>query len=401
MEFPCKSTLLQNERKQTDGSLLLEREQTDHSLAQARAAAEASADLKLRRDREQANSELLHARVESNVISGAGRKTSPSGGTLLATVEQEKFEALLSTERERADRTTEEERLKADGVIRQERDLKRSLVRELLVQEREQTDANLNDERKQTDVEVARVTSLLSTEIATHCRTRADLTTRDEFLAIVSHDLRNPIGAVLSCSEMLLEDGFYKELDPEAKHWLGFIKRNTETALSLISDILDLERFAGGKLSLNMESLSLFQVMRESVENFVYEAAAKNILLRMKMTDPTVLICCDGSRIKQVLSNLIGNALKFTPEGGSVIVDGEVVSDQIVISIRDSGPGIPQEKRESVFERFAQIGSKDRRGLGLGLYISKMLVEAHQGKIWVRSELGNGSTFCFSIPKSV
>jgi signal transduction histidine kinase len=171
-------------------------------------------------------------------------------------------------------------------------------------------------------------------------------------------------------------------------------------ALRLISDILDMERIAEGKFKLQLKTCNIGSLIRHAVENSVHEAAAKNILLRgsnfEKLGDANI----DHDRIMQVLGNLIGNALKFTPEGGTVQVHASTKEDRVQISVSDTGPGIPDDKTEMIFNRFAQLKSADRRGLGLGLYISKMFVEAHQGELWVDSKLGQGSTFSFSIPRN-
>jgi signal transduction histidine kinase len=198
---------------------------------------------------------------------------------------------------------------------------------------------------------------------------------------------------------MLLGDSFSKWANSENKHWVELIRRNAATALRLIEDVLDIERIAQGKLTLRFAQANVCQVIRESIENLVNVASAKNILLRASNMENVGLAVVDRDRIMQVLSNLIGNALKFTPEGGSVVLNAYNESDRLLISVRDTGPGIEDEQKESIFERFAQVSSPDRKGLGLGLYISKMLIEAHQGRIWVQSDLEKGSTFWISIPR--
>lgn len=305
----------------------------------------------------------------------------------------------LFDDRDVSDKAFQKERYRVDRAIGGGGEIKRDLVEGLLAQERAQTDQILAEERDRTDTEVQRVTGLLSDEVALHLKTRAALTTRDEFLAIVSHDLRNPIGAVFSCAEMLLEDYLPKGNGRENKYWIELIKRKAAAALHLIDDILDIERIAEGKLRLRFGPNSIPQLIRESVESFVFVASAKNILLRAKLLENIGSAVCDRDRIMQVLSNVIGNALKFTPEGGSVVLDAHYERDNVLISISDTGPGIPEDRKEFIFERFAQVGLADSRGLGLGLYISKMLIEAHQGQIWVQSDFGKGSTFWISIPK--
>lgn len=396
MDNSKSSSSFHTGRKKTDRSLFAERDRTDRSLTRTRDEVETSTDVNLQKSRDEATQEQSLSRQATDTedrreLKGPDSSPAPEG-------DQPGGNASLVQERERADQVTERERARTDAAINRERELKQDLVRKLVGQERAQTDLNLEGERQQTDDEVTRVTGLLSDEVIAHSKAKIALTTRDEFLAIVSHDLRNPIGAIFSCTEMLLEDATYSEMDSETKHWIEFIKRNAETALHLISDILDIERIAEGKLALRFGQHNVSRMIRESMENFIHVASAKNILLRSKSTCEIGDATCDRDRIMQVLGNLIGNAIKFTPEGGSVVLDARLENDVVLVSVCDTGPGIPDEKKAKIFERFAQIGSKDRRGLGLGLYISKMLIDAHQGKIWVDSEVGKGSTFWIEIP---
>ena len=235
--------------------------------------------------------------------------------------------------------------------------------------------------------------------MAEHTKTKASLTTRDEFLAIVSHDLRNPIGAISSCMEMLLEESVERKIDKETRSWIELAKRNADSSLRLINDILDMERIAEGKLELEVTRCDIGKLIKETMDSFVHAAAAKNVLLRCVPTVITETLDCDRDRLVQVLSNLIGNALKFTPEGGKIVLKAEGAAADVTISVRDTGIGIHDEKKDQIFEKFTQLGSKDRRGLGLGLHISKMLVEAHGGKLWVESKLGEGSLFSIKLPR--
>lgn len=126
---------------------------------------------------------------------------------------------------------------------------------------------------------------------------------------------------------------------------------------------------------------------------------AKGVLLKTALNSHSELVFCDKDRISQVLSNLIGNALKFTPTGGEVCVAVVENEEHIEVSVADNGPGIPDDQKNRIFERFAQLGNKDRSGIGLGLYISNSLIESHQGKLWVDSILGEGSKFTFALPR--
>ena len=384
---------LKPERDRTDSSLSAERESTDRSLKNARNQAEIATDENLLAARSQARREETASRQDSDLEHKKVNKDRRS-----VPADDVRDDARMLTERARADLATEKERLNTEAAIKQEREIKQGLVHIFVSKERAQTDLHLGEERSQTDIEVERVSSLLSKEKVTHSKTKAALTTRDEFLAIVSHDLRNPIGAVFSCAEMLLEDSRYEKMDSEMRNWIEFMKRNSAAAVNLISDILDMERIAEGKLTLQLQEYPILPVVQESMENFILSASNKSILLRSKVKNDIGKAVFDRDRIKQVLENLIGNAIKFTPEGGTIVLDAVKKDNIVLISVCDSGPGIPPEKRNNIFERFAQIGVKDRRGLGLGLYISKMLVEEHHGKIWVESQSGKGSTFWIAIP---
>lgn len=201
------------------------------------------------------------------------------------------------------------------------------------------------------------------------------------------------------CAEMLLRSVAFHGLGVEAVKAVELIKRNIDTSLRLIADLLDLERIEGGKINLKLEEHSLCQIIQEVVEGFAPVALAKVVILKHVPVNPSGHILCDKDRVVQVLSNHIGNSLKFTPSGGSIVASTNFGENEVQVSIADTGPGIPPEKKSQIFERYAQIGVSNRTGLGLGLYISKMLIEAHHGRLWVSSKLGVGSTFHFTIPR--
>jgi signal transduction histidine kinase len=286
-----------------------------------------------------------------------------------------------------------------DTALREERAQRHSVLDESLNRERGDTDESLSHERRHTDLEAERRSELLQKEESLHSVTKAALTTRNEFLAIVGHDLRNPVGNIVVYADLLLDGLSSVQMGDESKKWVEGIKRNAQTSLRLIGDILDLERFAEGKLELRLVRLDLQDLVQESVEGFAHTAVGNSILLRAVPSSIPAIGLCDRDRIAQVLSNLIGNALKFTPAGGSVNVEVKQNDKEIQVSVADTGPGIAMEQQRRIFDRFAQITNKDRSGLGLGLYISKMLIEAHQGKLWVVSTPGTGSNFCFTLPK--
>lgn len=383
MTEKTSGNFLESERKNTDDSLDAERTKTNSSLLNAREKTENQIDSEVQADRSKAD--VAKATARSEVDARNIGKSNP------------KTEGRVNNERARADDAMKTERSKVDAVIGHERELKSALMTKLLEQERLLTDTNLSHERSCTDEEVSSAAVKLTSEIDLHAKTKTSLTSRDEFVAIVSHDLKNPIGAAYSCAKMLLEDPSYA-IDGELKHWVSFIKRNIDTSLRLIGDLLDLERIAVGKLHVAKRPTLLEPLLNEAVESYSHVAKDKTISLTVTDCDSNLEANLDRDRIAQVLSNLIGNSMKFTPKSGSVLVTATCDAKDLIVSITDNGPGIDDAKKMQIFERFAQLNAKDRQGLGLGLYISKMLVEAHGGRLWVDSKLGEGSAFSFAIP---
>ena len=375
-----------NERKQTDKSLDVERGKTDESFETYKDKAETKTDKVVSENREEADDAKAARRF----------KTDLKRENMTSDVDDQKN---LQDERTSEDNAIKSERLKNDLAYEHERSENERRLSQLVGLEREATDKNLLNERKKADTERMRSAEIFNHEYKSHLETKSALTTREEFVAIVSHDLRNPIGAILSFTEILLDDPSVKEINAEAKEWIEIIKRSAEASLRLISDILDMERIVGGKIQLHVASHNLSDVISECVDQFRHVAGAKKITLKAEGINLNSPINCDRDRVLQVISNLICNAVKFTPDGGTVTVKAEKIESEIRISINDTGPGIPEEQKNRIFDRFTQLGNKDRRGLGLGLYISKTLVESHNGKIWVISEPNKGSTFCFTLPR--
>ena len=187
----------------------------------------------------------------------------------------------------------------------------------------------------------------------------------------------------------------------DVKEFASSINRSADEMLRLIEDLLDVERMAVGKLTLHIEQHDVSEIIKEAVEKFKGTAASKGITLEAAPQDVCGYVVCDRSRVMQVLSNLIGNAIKFTQAKGQICVSCQRAGPEggeVRISVSDTGEGIAPEKIKTIFERFSQIHNQDRRGIGLGLYIAKMMVEEHRGRIWVESKLGEGSTFHFTLP---
>jgi signal transduction histidine kinase len=392
---------LRQVREVTDSSLVSERNKTDQSLEDIRCATERETDDRVRVDRQEADDARAQSRVDTSADINAVIRDAKNERFQKDTKieEQRAVEHRLREQRRSDDDAVGTERSLMDTALREERAQRHSDLNESLYRERGDTDESLSHERRHTDVEAKRRSELLQKEQSLHSVTKAALTTRNEFLAIVGHDLRNPMGNIVVYADLLLDGLSAVQIGDESKKWVEGIKRNAQTSLRLIGDILDLERFAEGKLELRFVGLDLQDLVQESVESFAHTAVGNSILLRAVPSSIPAIGLCDRDRIAQVLSNLIGNALKFTPAGGSVNVEVKQNDKEIQVSVADTGPGIAMEQQRRIFDRFAQITNKDRSGLGLGLYISKMLVEAHQGKLWVVSAPGTGSKFCFTLPK--
>lgn len=217
---------------------------------------------------------------------------------------------------------------------------------------------------------------------------------RDEVLAIVSHDLRNPLNTIGAGASLLLELPLTEE---ERTEQLRIIKRSVERMDHLIQDLLDVAMIEAGRLSLERKELAAEVLVKEACESFRQPAAEKAQSLECEVPEELPPLFVDHQRALQVLNNLIGNAIKFTPEGGRITVRAEPVAAEVLFSVTDTGPGIPPEELPLLFERFWQA-KKVKGGAGLGLAIAKGIVEAHGGRIWVESKLGVGSTFYFTLP---
>lgn len=390
MKKQKRSSLLEPERKLTDKSLDTERGHSDTSYVNHSHKAELDTDKAVEKDRQRNDESRLRRRKE------ADQKSGPLAIAVEVSVLENRQLAEL---RQEEDTAIESQRSSIDAAMEREREVKHAQI-EVLLNQRKDTDKNLLSERVKTDEEVDKSASLLKEEKAAHTGTKTELTTRDEFLAIVSHDLRNPVGAISSCAEMLLEDGESIGIGEKARTWVQLIKRNADLSLRLIGDVLDLERIANGKLELELAENNMKQIMTEAISGLDYIAKSKKINLSVLPSAESLNVLCDKDRVSQILSNLIGNALKFTPTGGAVTVKAETEKTEMIVSVQDTGPGIPPEKQKQVFDRYTQLKNKDREGLGLGLYISKSFTELHGGKISVSSSAGKGSTFSFTIPFS-
>lgn len=220
--------------------------------------------------------------------------------------------------------------------------------------------------------------------------------TREEILAIVSHDLKNPLAAVSLSADILTQE---KTLPWNSVRESGFrIQRSVKQMQLLISDLLDFAKMQSSTFSVDLSVEQPKNIITQVVDSFKVLAQQKDITIRLDLPKHLKNIACDGGRIVQVLSNLIGNSLKFSSKGSQVIVSARDEKKALLISVSDTGPGIPPEQLSKVFDRFWQAEKAKKLGSGLGLSIAQGIIQAHNGKIWVESEVGKGTTFFFTLP---
>lgn len=244
--------------------------------------------------------------------------------------------------------------------------------------------------------ELARHGSLAIDNARLYHESQQAVRARDEVLAIVSHDLRNPLNAI-TLAASLLQTG--EALAGENREQLDTIDLSAKRMSRLIEDLLDVARLEVGKqLPIGAESVDVEPLLRETYELFKAQAANSSITLQHHVADNLPPVYADRHRVLQVLSNLIGNAMKFTPPGGVITFRADPKDGHVLFTVSDSGPGIPKENLKDIFNPYWQGKRTERLGAGLGLAITRGIVESHGGKIWVESEPGQGTRFYFTLP---
>jgi signal transduction histidine kinase len=360
--MPSTPKEARSERSATDQSLGDERRKTDQELARRRTRVEEQADEVLADARERADDVLFRARIS------ADEKMAAVGSP---------ERAIMAEERLVEDAALQGERTVADQNLSRERDARRRALAALLALEREQTDHHLLFERGCADDAIG---------------------SRDDVLAMVSHDLRNLLGALAlsaaSLQSIECEDGVRQQILRGAQR----VQRYTARMNRLVGDLLDVVSLDAGRLALVPQRQEAADLLRDTVEAFQPLAVTKDISIRTELRVGSLLAQYDHERILQVLANLVGNAIKFTQQGGRIDILIEPIDQDVRFAVIDTGPGIASDKQGLIFERFWQSAKHPSSGVGLGLYISKCIVEAHGGKLWVESRVNEGSTFYFTLP---
>jgi signal transduction histidine kinase len=222
---------------------------------------------------------------------------------------------------------------------------------------------------------------------------------KSEFLANMSHELRTPLNAIIGFSEVLTERMF-GELNEKQEEYSKDIHASGQHLLSLINDILDLSKIEAGRMELELTEFDLPTAIDNALMLVRERAGRRSIALHTNIDNRLGQIQADERKVRQVVLNLLSNAIKFTPEGGRIEVSATPKDGLVEVSVSDTGVGIAPEDQEAVFEEFRQVGTADKKveGTGLGLTLCRKFVELHGGRIWVKSQVGAGSTFTFAIP---
>jgi signal transduction histidine kinase len=222
---------------------------------------------------------------------------------------------------------------------------------------------------------------------------------KSDFLASMSHELRTPLNAILGFSQVLRE-GMVGTVNEKQAEYLEDILSSANHLLALINDVLDLSKIEAGQVELEQHPFSLREALERGIVVVRERASDDGVSVALDADPDADVVEGDERRIQQVIFNLLSNAVKFTPAGGAVDVTSARVNGEVRVSVTDTGPGIALEDQERIFEDFQQAlsGLEQREGTGLGLALSKRLVELHGGRLWLESELGKGSTFVFSLP---
>jgi signal transduction histidine kinase len=406
---------MKTRRAETDESLRTERSDTDRALSEIRAAEQAS-DIVVDLARHQADALQVEARgkadhdseqsraIEEAAVQGdraladevlqgerateddrLRRERDDDGHALgIHAAEQASDEvvtraiarAAVQDNRALADVVLQGERATADDRLRHERQDDGRVLSELLPLERENTDRHLQTERTRSDEALAN---------------------RDDFLGIVSHDLRNLLGALLMAASALKK----KPSDGDEQRRIAAEKRVELYAARmnrLIGDLVDVVSIDAGKLATTIVPSEPLALIADTLETFRSAAEKKGLVFESEITGALPRAAFDYGRMLQVFANLVGNAIKFSSRGGKICIRGECRGSDVHFSVSDTGAGIRANMFDAVFVRFWQAAQNDRRGTGLGLYISKSIVEAHGGRIWIESKVGHGSTFHFTVP---
>lgn len=381
-------TILEH-RAHTDASLYAERAATDSGEYWAEATAQQVLDDLIERDRIVADARLVKFRDSTDSLLAHHRSASPSRHGDRVAQERRIVDHGKKAEREDMDARVQHERQRSDLAVetgRKEQELQHTRLEE----RRQDTDDQLSSERHDSD----------TTVIALGHTTEALAVSEDQqghfedMLGMVTHDLRSPLSVIAMNAEAIAENTQDLSIQRSAQR----VTRAAARMERLLADLLDVARIQAGTLRITRRAQGVDELLTEVLKTYGPLFANRGLIFTIDMPPTVVVASLDYDRVVQVLSNLLGNAMKFTPHGGAVTLRVRQRAQLVEFSLSDDGSGICPGDLPHIFERFWQIEKHTRRGLGLGLYICKKIVEAHDGTIMAESELGKGTTLRFTLP---
>ena len=338
-------------------------------------------DESLRKERDKSDQEV-HRRVGraagvAEAVVDLARDNADEVLRLARQADQPNPSAVQSKARNEEDADIQRQRAAADVKLGDERRDRTRALAALFALERELTDQHLLAERNRADVA---------------------LNNRDDFLGMVAHDLRGFMGEIAYRAASLIRDARDDEAGRQSRQIGMGIQRSTAGMRRLVGDLLDVAAIEAGRLHVEVANGDVASVLRDAAAPLRSAAENKQIALDLEEPPDSVAAMFDHDRVVQVLGNLVSNAIKFTPSGGKISLRLTVAGEEALLTVADTGAGIDEDKLEKIFERYTQLLRSDRRGLGLGLYIAKCLVQAQGGRIWATSTPGAGSNFTFTLP---
>lgn len=382
---------LAKDRSETDARLLAERAGSETNDSLHTADARQMLDDLIERDRILADARLLKFRKTADSALSHERSALPLPSRSVAS-ERDSADQCQLVEREMSDTLLKRERQRSDVAVDKERSEHDDLRVDLEVL-RQSTDDKLSSER---DGAYMATTTLGATQQALAHANREQLR-QEDVLGFVAHDLRSPLCVISMSAESIAA----ATLDSEIRLSALRASRAVARMERLLADLLDVVRIHAGSLSVHKRQCDVGALASEVFDTYAPLFAVRGIAFCIDIASDPIVVRFDHDRIVQVLSNLLGNAMKFTPYGGHVTLQIQREPQQVQFALKDDGPGIHPSVVPLVFDRFWQINSATRRGLGLGLHIAEEIVKAHGGRIWVETLFGKGATFKFTLPFNV
>ena len=376
-------------RAHTDASLVAERAALDADGGAVSAAdARRALDDLIEHDRQLADQKLVGFRDRADRTLSQERSHSPAPSSSVSN-ERDLADAHQKVEREMTDALLQQERQRSDAAVETERS-EHDALRFSLEARRQDTDDQLSTERDGADL----TANALGESRSALRQAQSEQGRRHEVLSMVAHDLRSPLSVIsMKAASIARMSG-----DTLSCASAQMITLAVARMARLLTDLLDLARIESGTLRIVRRQHDVRALIIEVHRTYEPMFSERSIDFSIQTPHEEVVAFFDYDRIVQVLSNLLGNAMKFTPAGGAVVLEVQRQPENVTFTLRDDGPGIASAALPHVFERFWQLDSDARRGLGLGLHICQNIIQAHGGQIWVDSELGKGAAFSFTLP---